>query len=100
MLSLDKLSDELLINRGKYASVRAAHEDSKKQLQILCGKLGATSAQILRAMQPDNDGVPANVGELMDTCRTTMDLIESMTMQIQALAQQRADLKPLAWPRH
>lgn len=100
MLDLNELPQALLLARGQYATVRSAHEDSKKQLQILCGKLGATSAQILRAMQPDNDGVPANVGELMDTCRTTMDLIESMTMQIQALAQQRADLKPLAWPRH
>lgn len=100
MLDLNELPQALLLARGQYATVRSAHEDSKKQLQILCGKLGATSAQILRAMQPDNDGVPANVGELMDTCRTTMDLIESMTMQIQALAQQRAELKPLAWPRH
>lgn len=99
MLDLNELPQALLLARGQYATVRSAHEDSKKQLQILCGKLGATSAQILRAMQPDNDGVPANVGELMDTCRTTMDLIESTTMQIQALAQQRADLKPVAWPR-
>ena len=100
MLDLNELPQALLLARGQYATVRSAHEDSKKQLQILCGKLGATSAQILRAMQPDNDGVPANVGELMDTCRATMNLIESMTMQIQGLAQQRADLKPLAWPRH
>ena len=99
MLDLNELPQALLLARGQYATVRSAHEDSKKQLQILCGKLGATSAQILRAMQPDNDGVPAGVGELMETCRTTMDLIESMAMQIQALAQQRADLKPVAWPR-
>ncbi len=99
MLDLNELPQALLLARGQYATVRSAHEDSKKQLQILCGKLGATSAQILRAMQPDNDGVPVGVGELMATCRLTLDSIESLTVQIEALAQQRADLKPVAWPK-
>lgn len=99
MLDLNELPQALLLARGQYATVRSAHEDSKKQLQILCGKLGATSAQILRAMQPDNDGVPVGVGELMATCRLTLDSIESLTVQIEALAQQCADLKPVAWPK-
>lgn len=99
MLDLNELPQALLLARGQYATVRSAHEDSKKQLQMLCGKMGATAAQILRAMQPDNDGVPASVAELMATCRTTLDMIDSTAMLIESLAQQRAELKPLAWPK-
>ena len=99
MLDLNEMPQALLLARGQYATVRSAHEDSKKQLQILCGKMGATAAQILRAMQPDNDGVPSEISELMGTCRTTLDMIDSTAMQISALAQQRATLKPIAWPK-
>jgi hypothetical protein len=99
MIDLDSLPQDVLLARGQYATVRSAHEDAKKQLQIECGKLGATSAQVLRAMQPDSDGVPASPQEMLATARNTLNMIETITLEIQSLAAQRAELKPKAWPR-
>lgn len=101
MIDLESLSPTMLLARGSYATVRSAHEDAKKELQVLCGKMGATSAQILRKMQPDNDAVPDGVAiaDLLAVCRSTIDEIERTTASIEALAKQRADLKPMAWPR-
>lgn len=101
MLDLSSISPTTLLARGQYATVRSAHEDAKKELAILCGKLGATSAQILRKMQPDNDAAPdsAVIADLLTTCRWTVDEIEKTTTRIDALARQRSDIKPLAWPR-
>ncbi len=99
MLDLQDMPADLMILRGQYATVRSAHEDSKKQLQILCGKLGASAAQILRKMQPDNDAEPVDVVEMLGACRLAIDAMEITTLNIQALAKQRAELKPKAWGR-
>ena len=48
-------------------------------------------------MQPDNDDVPPNVGELLAKGRETFDAIESCTRNIEALAKQRQDVKQQAW---
>jgi len=99
MIDLSTLSQEMLIARGSYATVRSAHEDSKKQLQIHCGQLGSVAAQVLRAMQPDNDGEPADIDGLLAAGHNALNLMEMISMQIQSLAAQRAELKPIAWPR-
>lgn len=99
MLNLTDLSEETLINRGKYSSVRAAHEDAKKSLQMLCGDLASTATKILRRMQPDNDAIPESVDELLAAARNTLVLMEACVNEIESLARQRAELKPLAWPR-
>ncbi len=96
-IDLDELSEELLIARGAYATVRSAHEDSKKELQILCGALSSLSAQILRKMQPDNDAEPGNVNDMLSSCRMTIGRIELLTVQIAQIAKQRSELKIKAW---
>lgn len=99
MLDLSTLSQEMLLARGQYATIRSAHEDAKKQLQIHCGQLGSVAAQVLRAMQPDNDAEPGSVSELLAAGRNTLNAMETIALQIQSLAAQRAELKPIAWPK-
>lgn len=101
MIDINAISPTTLQHRGAYSTVRGAHEDAKRDLQILCGKLSATSAQILRKMQPDNDAAPDTIAiaDLLAACRLTVDEIEKAAAQIESLAAQRAELKPLAWPK-
>lgn len=97
MLNLDDIDASVLLYRGQYATVRGAHEDEKKRLSVLCGQLQSVSATILRRMQPNNDDVPESVTQLIATAHQTIDEIESCVSGIEALAKQRAELKPLAW---
>ena len=101
MLDLSTIAPATLLARGEYATVRSAHEDAKKSLSILCGQLGATSAQVLRKMQPDHDVAPDGVAvaDLLALCRATVDQIEETAARIDGLARQRAELKPIAWGR-
>ncbi len=101
MIDISAISPTTLQSRGAYSTVRGAHEDAKKELQILCGKLSATSVQVLRKMQPDNDDALDNaaIADLLAVCRWTVDEIEKTAALIDSLARQRADLKPLAWPK-
>ena len=99
MIDLTKIPAVLLENRGSYATVRGAHEDAKKSLQMLCGQLAATATQVLRRMQPDNDDVPNSVDDLLASARNTITLMEACVANIESLAIQRAALKPLAWPK-
>lgn len=100
MLDLDTIDPALMLARGKYATVRSAHEESKKQLAILCGGLSAASAQVLNAMQP-KVGEPdmAHVKALVASCRASIDKIDACADEVSALSEQRAALKPIAWPR-
>lgn len=100
MIDLDQIDPALILARGKYATIRSAHEEAKKQLQILCGGLSASSAQVLRAMQPDN-GEPdmEHVRALLANCRAAIEKIDTCADEIQALSEQRTALKPEAWPR-
>ena len=99
MIDLTTIDPVLLENRGAYTTVRGAHEDAKKSLQMLCGQLAATATQVLRRMQPDNDDVPASVDTLLTSARNTITLMEACVADIESLAVQRAALKPLAWPK-
>lgn len=101
MINLESLSPTMLLARGQYATVRSAHEDAKKELSVLCGKMGGAAAQILRKMQPDNDSTPpsAEIADLLTACRWTIDEIEKTTARIESLSQQRASIKPIAWPK-
>lgn len=98
-MDFSTIPDSVLLARGKYSTVRAEHEDAKKQLQIHCGQLGSVAAQVLRAMQPDNDAEPGSVAELLACGRNTLNAMETIALQVQALAAQRAELKPIAWPK-
>lgn len=99
MIALDTIPDEVLRARGCYSTVRSAHEDEKKELQKLCSQLQAVSAQILRKMQPDDDGIPDSVGSLIDSARATLNLMERCAGRIESLAKQRAELKVAAWTK-
>lgn len=97
MLNLSTISDEILLARGSYSTVRAAHEDAKKELQKMCGILQTVPSQILRKMQPGDDEVPEAIGELLDIGRKALDAIETKCAEIESLAQQRYELKSKAW---
>jgi hypothetical protein len=97
MLNLDDLDASVLLFRGQYSTVRAAHEDEKKRLSILCGHLQNTAATILKRLQPDNDDVPDSTTQLMADGHQLIDEIERCANEIESLAKQRAELKPLAW---
>lgn len=99
MIDLSAISPEVLNARGAYSTVRAAHEDAKKSLQMLCGQLSSAASQILRRMQPDNDDVPESVETLIAGARNTLVLMEACTAEIESLARQRAELKIVAWSR-
>jgi hypothetical protein len=94
---IDLTDDELMIARGRYSTVRGAHEDAKLALSKLCGQLGASAAQILRRMQPDSDDVPERVEDLLEGCRNTLTLMDACVVEIEELAKQRAALKGAAW---
>jgi hypothetical protein len=97
MIDLDKIDEPTLMARGIYSTVRAAHEDQKKSLQMLCGQLAATSSQVLRRMQPDSDDVPESVDDLLAAGRATLDSIEACVREIESLARQRGEWKQSAW---
>lgn len=99
MIDLTTLPDEILHARGCYATVRSAHEDSKKEMSRLCSQLSAVSAQVLRKMQPENDGIPDSVESLIDSARATLNMMEKCAAQIESLAKQRAELKSKAWSK-
>jgi hypothetical protein len=97
MFDLSVIPEATLLARGSYATVRAEHEDCKKALSVLCGKLNSISSQILRKMQPDNDAIPESIDDMMRDARKTIDEIEAKVNQIESLAKQRAELKKDAW---
>jgi len=97
-MDLKTISDDLLLARGRYSTVRAAHEDELKHLQVLTGQLSAFGSQMLRWMQPA-EGQPEDLSGLLKDARTTLDSIEQCAATITELAIMKADLKPLAWPK-
>lgn len=99
MFDLSTVPAEVLNARGAYSTVRAAHEDEKKALQMLCGRLSSIAAQVLRKMQPDNDEVPDSVESLIASGRETLQMMEQCSARIESLAKQRAELKAAAWSK-
>lgn len=97
-MNLDAIPDDIVRARGLYSSVRAAHEDELKRLQVLTGQLSAAGSQILRFMQP-SDGLPCDLAALLKDARNTIDQIEQCGATINELAAQRAELRPLAWTK-
>lgn len=97
-MDLTTIPDDLLLARGKYSTIRAAHEDQLKRLQALTGQLSAFGSQILRFMQPA-DGEPCDIAGLIKDARTTIDQIDQCAATINELAMQKSELKPKAWPK-
>lgn len=101
MIDLTTIDQDTIIARGQYSTIRAAHEDEKKHLSILCGQLSSSSSQVLRYMQPGEDDAPdiAAVNGMLAAARKTLDEIGKCVENIEALALQRAALKFAAWGR-
>ena len=97
-MDLTAIPQELIIARGQYSTIRAAHEDQLKRLQILTGQLSSAGSQILRLMQPE-DGEPCDISGLLKDARATIDQIQQCADQINELAAQKAELRPKAWPK-
>jgi len=88
---------ELMLARGKYATIRAEHESRKVDLQKLTGMLSAAAAQALKRMQPAHNAIPESIDELLAECRATVDNIQACAYEIARLAAEKAALKPAAW---
>jgi hypothetical protein len=97
-MDLQNIPDDLLMARGKYSTIRAAHEDELKRLSVLTGQLSAFGSQVLRWMQPE-EGVPQDISGLLKDARHTIGQIEQCAATISELAAQKAELKPRAWPK-
>lgn len=97
-MNLDDIDQDLLLARGAYSTVRAAHEDQLKLLQVQTGQLSAYGSQILRTMQPA-DGEAGDISILLFNARQVVDQIELTATVINELAALRAELRPKAWPK-
>lgn len=97
MLDLSKIPEDVRLARGDYATVRAAHEDAKKEMARHCSQLQGYAAQILRKMQPTDDEVPESVADLLTWSRGVLVLMEQCAGNIESLAQQRIELRKKAW---
>lgn len=99
MIDLSAISQEELIAKGQYSIVRGAHEDAKKRLAILCGQYGSIVPQVLRLAQPDGDMVPnvAIIAGMFAKGHEMLDQMETLVVEIEGLAMQRAALKQSAW---
>jgi hypothetical protein len=101
MIDLTLYSQDEVMAKGNYSIVRAAHEDRKKKLSLLCSQFASITPQVLRLSQPPDDEVPNGVAiaELMTQARALLDKIEVLVGEIEGLAVQRSILKEAAWGR-
>lgn len=97
MIDLSEIDRKVLIARGSYSTVRAAHENAKKELATACSALQSAAGQILRKMQPNDDSVPESIDQLIGVGRLALLEIERIATKIESLAKQRAELKKEAW---
>jgi hypothetical protein len=99
MIDLTAIDPSEVIAKGQYSIVRAAHEDAKKRLAVLCGAFAAIAPQVLRLAQPDGDAVPdgAAISALLAEGGMLLEKIAVQVVKVEGLAQQRAMLKQAAW---
>jgi hypothetical protein len=90
---------DLMLARGKYSTLNAEHREIMKKLQMLTGSLSSVSAQVLHGVQPRDDSQAIDVSAVLSMGRGLLDEMERCVMRIAELAKQRAELKPIAWPR-
>lgn len=99
MLDLSALSPEVLTARGCYSTVRAAHEDAKKELQMRCGELMSLPARILKHGTSDEPGAIDEAMNHIAELRLQLDCTEKQLQDMRSLAEQRAELKVKAWAK-
>jgi hypothetical protein len=88
-----------MLARGQYATIRSEHEECKKRLQMLTGQMSSLSSQILKGAQPADESQPIDVLEQIAVCHKVLENIDRCVMLCTELAKQRAELRPIAWPR-
>jgi hypothetical protein len=89
---------DLMVARGKYSTIRAEHEDAKKELQLLCSALMALPQQILKNGQDDEMKVDSAF-ELVKAAGEILKQLDRHLLVVKQLEQQRAELKLAAWPK-
>lgn len=95
---MDELADnELMIARGRYATVRSEHESLKAELAILCRRLSSSSQQILKRMQPNDGASSLPIDELIEDCMLAVKDIDATAGAIRSIEKQRFELKAVAW---
>jgi len=97
MINLSDIPEEVRLARGDYTTVRAAHEDEKQRLSILCGKMQSIISGILKAMQPKDGADTHSAEDLLKDAQFLLNSIGDCTIYIESLASQRAELKQKAW---
>lgn len=101
MIDFSAYSQDEIIAKGHYSIVRAAHEEEKEHLALLCGQFASIPPQVLRQMQPAK-GSTSDIGavnSMLAAARRLLDEIEACALRIEDLETQRAALKKAAWGR-
>ena len=99
MIDLTTIDDDTLMARGAYSTYNAAHKDSMKELQILCGELSSVASKVIRHMQPDGNDVPEHPQALLAVGRATLDGLDACAARVIDLMKQKATIKQAAWGR-
>lgn len=101
-VDLAAIDPALLVARGQYATVRAAHEDIKKSIVARCGAILSMTQRISQLVQPDTDKqidmqmLDAYLFNLAEAVKS----LEHQCDGIGELEAQRKTLKELAWPKN
>lgn len=101
MIDLAQIPEELILARGRYATVRAAHEDEKARMAKLGGNLNSLVSMLVKMVQPDegNEFGLQQLDNIIDAMRENVTLMAECGGKIHSLGAQRNQLKEEAWPK-
>ena len=99
MIDLSTLDAALMLARGQYATVRAAHKDALEEMHVLCGQHTAFGAQMLKLSQPSIGFEITGFDVLHQSAIETLEKIKECEARVESLHAQREELRPIAWKR-
>ena len=99
MIDLSTLDAALMLARGQYATVRAAHEDALKEMQILCGLHASYGSRMLKTSQPSMGSEITGFDVLHQSAIETLEKIKECEARVESLHAQREELRSIAWKR-
>jgi hypothetical protein len=88
---------ELMLARGQYSTLNAERRGLLKQLQEMGDQVVSLPHKILKAAQEDAAGASAQ--DLIGTIVSLGNMMGGVAMRLEELDKQRAELKPIAWPK-
>lgn len=93
-------SDEDLLAKGRYAVIRAAHEDAKRRLVMLLGEAMQQLALVAKLAQESDEAALQQAGKIVARLsgERMVDAL-GLVQDILVLAERRAELKAIAWPK-